>query len=344
MTAFNPNTEQHFCGQDSLHFFTDLAPRSVKLYELANSVHDQGGQNSCTGRATDTALDIFSAYRGQSLNLSWAFAYYIARRMENGSLFNNNDTGVQWCSTMFKAVNKYGICLQSFTEGYGVYDTPTDAAFADAETRKLEVFERIDLFDTKNAIITALAHGIPIAAKFSISRNFGTDSDDPYAQMASFNYPGVRLNEAHPDFYGYHFMAITGYDLDMDCAYVTQSWGNAFGKNGTMAMRWETLLAQLWEAFVPREFAGMTSYVDPKWIVKRNERHNSAYMLNLRKYMYKILTLPEAQYPTWKKARVTRDNMPLLDCTAQDLADAAAPWGVSLPIVESFLATPEQPE
>lgn len=338
MSDFNPFQDQHFGGQSSLKFFTDLAPRSKMLDGFANGVANQGAENECTGEAADVVLDIFSNARGLHLDLSPSFIYWAARAIEGGNSFWGQDEGLQFVANIFRALYLRGAALQSLAPDLDASTKPSDAAFADAADRKVTLFERIDLFDAKNAIITALAHDIPVAAKFSISWGFGgITSDDPLEQMAAFNCPGGRLYPGHPDFMGFHEMPIIGYDQDLDCFFVQNSWGLGFARNGVCAIKSDTLISQLWDSYVPREFAGLTSYVDPKWIVAANERHDSSYMLNLRRYMVKVLD-DKSPLTQLQKSQITRDSMPLYGATAQDLADAAAPWGVTLQVVEDFLA------
>lgn len=150
-------TEKTFAATYSLDLppvdISDL-PESQKTADWLQ-VEDQQQQGSCQGNARSSAEEV-AVYRqteGEIVQLSRQFAYITSQRIDGIS----GDQG----STMeggAKASQKWGSCLEELAKYTGRYYTEfSQAAWSDAEKRKLTSFQRLENYDQ---VLRWIVHGV----------------------------------------------------------------------------------------------------------------------------------------------------------------------------------------
>jgi hypothetical protein len=201
----------------------DLAALPAAVDLSSPPIFDQGAIGSCG--AQSAAADILHAALSQQKlptapTPSRLFIYWIARYVM-GTV--NQDSGVN-NRALLKALAKYGWCDESLWE----HDIrrfkvqPTQEAFKQAATRKIEKYESVpqDLLTMK----AALAAGDTFIFGFSVYSSLETQ-----AVQASGIVPMPKNSDR---FKGGHDVAIVGYDDSTGRFKFKNSWGERWGRNG----------------------------------------------------------------------------------------------------------------
>lgn len=184
---------------------------------------DQRRIGSCGPHTS--ARDIVFAALAQQKQLSVMmpsrnFIYYISRR-EMGPQYVNQDSGVS-NREMLKALNKYGWCdeaLHPYTDGPAFVTRPSDAAFAQAATRK--IVEYLAVPQQLETMKACLAAGDPFIFGFSVYSNMMTPQVE-----ATGDIPMPAGNQQ-----GGHDVLVVDYDDDLQRFILFNSWGE-WGKAG----------------------------------------------------------------------------------------------------------------
>lgn len=205
-------------------------PDKVDLRDHCSPVENQGSIGSCTGNALVGALEYLEnkdkdfEKGDQFVNLSRLFVYYDERMVE-GTV--DKDAGAMIADGI-KTLSEYGVC----TETIWPYDEgkfkvkPSDAAYADALTRKITAYARVN--QDIDSIKKTLASGYPIVFGFTVYDAFESES------MAEFG--DLSLPRANERLIGGHAVLCVGYNDHKKRVIVRNSWGSDWGQDGYFTM------------------------------------------------------------------------------------------------------------
>lgn len=188
--------------------------------------------HNCTANAIATAF-AYSVLKQEEEELyspSRLFTYYNTRLLEGNE---DKDSGATLRSTV-KVMNKVGVCDENFWP-YTISkfkNRPTDICYKEAVGNKAIKYERLNrsLPDFKSC----LAAGFPFVGGFAVYESFETREVTKTGKMVMPN-----KNE---QFRGGHAIIVMGYDDDMGCFIVRNSWGVKWGDKGHFYMPYEYLL------------------------------------------------------------------------------------------------------
>lgn len=204
-------------------------PSMVDLRAQCSPVEDQGQLGSCTGNAWAGMLEFLELKAGTPFqDLSRLFIYYNERVIE-GTV--KQDAGAQ-VRDGAKALANTGVCSETLWP----YDIarfarkPTKAAFADAATRKISQYMRLNTTDDMQA---CLAAGFPFVFGFSVYESFESQA---VAQtgVVDMPKPGEKL-------LGGHAVLCVGYDQSTQRFIVRNSWGTGWGQAGVFTIPFDYL-------------------------------------------------------------------------------------------------------
>lgn len=206
-------------------------PEKVDLREKDLPLFDQGSLGSCTANAISVAFAFNLIKQNQPFFIpSRLFIYYNTRVLEGNA---DKDSGATLRNTV-KSINKVGLCEEQFWP-YDISkfkNKPTTTSYKDAEGNKAIKYERLSrsLYDFKSC----LAAGYPFICGFSVYDSFQSRE---VAKTGKMPMPG-------PDetLLGGHAVAVVGYDDEMQCFIVRNSWGVKWGDKGHFYMPYEYLL------------------------------------------------------------------------------------------------------
>lgn len=209
--------------------------KSADLRPYFRAAQNQGQQGSCLSFTITSIFEyMMKVNQSENCDLSEAFLYYNARNLDQtGDVSVNTDMGSRFKPAM-DSLTQYGIALEMYCPyDEGVYDRkPSEAAYADAATRKLIKALNVDrkVEDVKSAI----AEGYPVAASFTLCESFMPAGG--YISMPTPEEIAETLkNEDDPEKkarHSRHAMAIVGFSDELQMFLVRNSWGQDWGDNG----------------------------------------------------------------------------------------------------------------
>lgn len=193
----------------------------VDLRPWSSPVENQAHLGSCTGQAVVGAYELMvkKQYPEQFEDLSRLFVYYNARLIEGNV---DEDEGA-YIRDAVKAVNKYGICAESFWP----YDielfamTPPISSYTDARNRTIKKYYRVE--GLKN-ILDALSNDYPVVAGMQVYSSF-----DDIEAIENFILPMPTVKD---DIIGGHAVVIVGYDLLKKLVLCRNSFGPDWCRGG----------------------------------------------------------------------------------------------------------------
>jgi C1A family cysteine protease len=203
----------------------DLRPRFVLPF-------DQGNLGSCTGEAIEGVLS-FERHEAKPKTVfagSPLFIYYNERAME-GTI--NVDAGA-YIRNGIKSVVNTGVCsitlwpynIQKFAA------KPPKPCFDDAKKHKALSYARMD--QELDMFRASLADGNPIVFGFSVYTAFESAQ---VAKTGILKMPGPKEK-----LLGGHAVVIVGYDDDLQCFIIRNSWGVKWGLKGYFLMPYKYVL------------------------------------------------------------------------------------------------------
>lgn len=230
--GWTPDTPDHRDLIFSLPKKMKKLPRKIDLRTDELPIFDQGALGSCTANAVSTAF-AYSVLKQQEEDLytpSRLFIYYNTRVLEGNE---DKDSGATLRNTV-KVMNKIGTCDENFWP-YTITkfkNKPTDNCYKEATGNKAIKYERLtrSLYDFKSC----LASGFPFVGGFAVYESFESKEVTKTGKMVMPN-----KNEK---FYGGHAIIVMGYDDEMGCFIVRNSWGTKWGDKGHFYMPYEYLL------------------------------------------------------------------------------------------------------
>jgi len=232
-------------------------PLKVDLRYLTPQVEHQGTLGSCVANAWVNLFEILLKKNNTFVDLSRLFLYYNVREPFPDQCCK--DVGA-YTREGGKDVAARGICKTSLWpyDPSKVNDKPSEEAYTEALTRKVDRYERIYGFDDgpwhdDNAITyvkIALAKGFPVVISMDLTMAF-YDIDGP---LSSHVYEG-RLNGDSS--IGGHAMCIVGYDDDLGGFIVENSWGTNWGDEGFWLLKYELTWLDIRDLWTVTAFDGI---------------------------------------------------------------------------------------
>ena len=213
----------------------DVLPASVDMRAEFIS-RSQGSQASCVGFAV-------SALFG---NASPAFIYN-QRTTSNCK----RDAGMSLYNALAIVASK-GDCVEALMPYItnDICTQPSDAAFADALTRKVNSYSVLWGTQGTAALDGArsyLAAGTPVLVAVPVYQSFYTDANET-----------IGVHAESERYYGGHAMLLVGYDAGGFWA--LNSWGPDWGHDGFAYLSNEFVQQEAWEGWIINGLLGATSY------------------------------------------------------------------------------------
>lgn len=199
-------------------------PSKVDLRQYCSPIDDQQDIGSCTAHAIVGAMEYLELKAGKKLvNLSRLFVYYNERVIENTV---NEDAGAELRDGI-KSVATLGACAESYCKYVTSRFTrkPSATAYKAGLRHLATAYQRIVSFDDMKA---CLAGGNPFVFGFTVYSSFMSDA---VAATGKMPMPSHYEQEE-----GGHAVLAVGYDDDMQCMIVRNSWGTGWGDNGYFYM------------------------------------------------------------------------------------------------------------
>lgn len=257
---------------------TTPIPARLNFVSYVKSVENQGILNACTSNSLVGACELILNANGQFENLSRIFNYYESRN--HSSLIG--DTGA-YLRTAIIALKKKGLPTESKWP-YAIENldvAPPTEVYADASTRLLERYERIDSgityiyseseTDTGSGLISAsgfsiigtqgyildiksaLSEGFIVVIGLSINEIFRSISGNFISQ---YNNSWTGISNANPSIGG-HAVYLVGYDDTYSSFIFANSWGQDWGFNGFGLLPYNSMTSCVQEAWVLKGFKGL---------------------------------------------------------------------------------------
>tara|TARA_Y100000389_G_C17448830_1_gene513334 strand:+ start:853 stop:1767 length:915 start_codon:yes stop_codon:yes gene_type:complete len=214
---------------DFSHMFSSL-PNKIDLRPNCPKVYNQGKLGSCTANAIAAAFEydqMKEKANGKDIDIfvpSRLFIYYCERNMEDST---DHDSGAM-IRDGIKVVHRLGCCdekiwsydIRKFT------DKPPDSVYEDALNHKCVKYMR--LHQCKRTLKACLASGFPFVFGFTVLSSFETEEVAKSGKMPMPKDGDKTL--------GGHAVCAVGYDDEMECFIVRNSWGSEWGDEGYFYM------------------------------------------------------------------------------------------------------------
>lgn len=201
----------------------------LRIYNIP--IFDQGALGSCTANAVSAAFayNIIKQNEEAFYIPSRLFIYYNTRARK-GSI--NIDNGASLRDSV-KSINKIGVCDEQLYP-YIINkfkDKPEDNCYKSASQNKAVKYERVkrSLYNFKST----LNSGFPFMGGFSVYESFKSKEVAKTGKMSIPNQSEKQL--------GGHAILVMGYDDEIECFIVRNSWGVKWGDKGYFYMPYEYL-------------------------------------------------------------------------------------------------------
>jgi C1A family cysteine protease len=216
-------------------------PKSINLAAGLSSPILQGSLNSCTACAFCSIIEYNIKEKKDPINGSGTispsylpsqlFLYY-NERAEEGNIDKNAPVEIR---DGIKAAVKYGVC--NFEMWPYVIDNyaikPPDIAFQTAKSCRALQYKslKIDIGTLKDC----LANGNPFVFGFALPKSFSK-----YPDPGGCSETGMMvMPDENEERMGGHAVAAFGYDDELKCFYVRNSWSEYWGKKGYFYMPYD---------------------------------------------------------------------------------------------------------
>lgn len=247
--------------QDTDYIYKPITCKLEKYIDLKPNVYEidnQGQIGSCTANATTSALEDILNYKKAGKPLSRLFVYWTTRNLIE------NRAGQEGASVrdVIRSCKHFGVCDEKnwpYIEK-NVDIKPSTESFSLAKNQVITRYEKIDTSKGKEVIInsikSALNEKLPIVFSMVIGDKF-MDLRGPWRKQ---KYP--KINKTDNKQAGGHAMTIIGYDDSARNFLVENSWGKEWGDGGFCGIDYNSLIDGLMEAFIVRQFNGISIISD----------------------------------------------------------------------------------
>lgn len=215
---------------------------SLDLSKNFREIQDQGGQGSCLAFALTSVFEYVMRInkRCEEIDLSEAFLYYNARKLDNENSVNE-DSGLHF-KPAIESLYKYGISVEALCRyDENSYDKePPQAAYDDAGKRLLR--KALNVSCSVNDVKSALADGYPVIGSFTLCPSFSNivggfvtmPTEEEIKALSSCGQGEVSKHSSHA-------MVIVGFDDNLQHFLVRNSWGTSWGDRGYCYMPYSYL-------------------------------------------------------------------------------------------------------
>lgn len=210
-------------------------PKKFNYLDFVGEIENQLNTGSCVANATSSSLELLSLRNGIISDYSRLFLYYNLR--ESYDNLKGKDNG-SYLRDGFKVINKLGIPDEKYWE-FNVSNLntePSKEAYSKALQNKVTSYERI--LNDKNCLHnlkTAIFNGFPTIIALTIDKSFYNMKKTLETQ----DYIGTNEQQ---NIVGLHAMSIVGYDDELKCFFVENSWGISWGYKGIFKLSYDVLL------------------------------------------------------------------------------------------------------
>lgn len=291
--------------------------RTVDLRQYVTEIEDQGRYGSCVGNAVCSSGEYTLSKFATFVDLSRLYVYYNARARSGSAVA---DVGCSIFGALAEAT-KLGIANEEIWPYSSEVNTkPDEASYSEGATRLVGRYERLGYTAYDEAtqsqksrnleadIIVALDAGMPVLFGMSLLKQFFYIKG-PLSTHASQYSPG-KITINNPDYVGGHALLIVGYDLDTRQFTVENSWGTSWGDNGYFNTSFETILANCFDTFVIRKFAGYHFDIDNNNKTTRPQEPLLVDLLYYDKVMYSTGGV-NSRSPNYVNVEVSSGTQPL---------------------------------
>ena len=200
-------------------------PSRVSLREYVDYLPSQGNIGCCTASASLLALEILLASKGNRVNLSRLFLYYMTRK-ESGRIGEKGAT----LSGTLESLKRYGSPLEIYWPlTYFRTDTEPDE-HAKQEALRFKIYSYVDI--SSNSYKEYLSSGIPIIVGIRTGKLFW-ELAGPFEEHRYIPINGSNNRISHG-----HAITIIGYDdnLNNGSWIIANSMGPKWGFHGYAAI------------------------------------------------------------------------------------------------------------
>jgi C1A family cysteine protease len=199
-----------------------VLPPSVDMKPDVIEVENQGLFSSCTANAGCSAMELMYNQSGLRHSFSRMYLYYYTRQL--GGILGDEGANAR---DIGKALNKYGVCLESAWPYIPANLTlsPSAPVIAEAAQFKIKSYEKLT-GDLLTQIKNSVAQGVPVLLTIFIYQDFWTVSG-PW-QTHIWN----NTESATNPIIGAHEVLVIGYDDVSHRLLVENSWGPAWADGG----------------------------------------------------------------------------------------------------------------
>lgn len=223
-------------------------PKSVDLREQMSTVENQGQLGSCTANSVVAMFEYLDKKDDQKYtDYSRLFLYYNTRLIE-GTVFVDNGASLR---DTIKSAARFGVCAETgwFGWPYNIEKyriKPTFWCYWNA--RKVVAKEYLRLSNRIEALKHCLIQGFPFVFGFMVYPSFMNCPD--INTVGKLPMPGKKEEAL-----GGHAICAVGYDDDMECFIIRNSWGEDWGIKGYF--------------YMPYQFIENSDYCNDFWTVMR---------------------------------------------------------------------------
>ena len=230
-----PNLEQQLLDETFQPKIDTYIPESIDLRKGFRPIQNQGSQGSCLAHALTAVFEYaMKMNSNEELDLSEAFLYYNARKMDTtGDVSTNIDNGSR-IKPAIESLGKYGLAQEKYCR-YKENDytsKPSEEAYTDAAKRKLLKALNVDRSTT--GVKTALSEGYPVTIILSLCESFAKASLDGYVAMPTQEeIESLSITQDKEQLkHSSHAMVVVGYSDKLRRFILRNSWGEDWGEDG----------------------------------------------------------------------------------------------------------------
>ena len=206
---------------------------SVDLTADFRPIQNQGQQGSCVAFSLTSVFEYAVKLNTKEvMDLSEAFLYYNARKIDDGENFDPAvDDGATFTAAL-KSLSEYGLAEESFCK-YDpniCYKEPSEEAYNNASIRKL--IKALNVERNVSSIKSALAEGYPVLGSFTLCPSFNPSSNGLVSMPTKEELDAIADGTEEKTQHNRHGMVIVGFDDKLQSFLVRNSWGVEWGNKG----------------------------------------------------------------------------------------------------------------
>ena len=227
----SPYDPRDFQSNRHTKMAAERLPTSYKM-PINIPVYDQGGIGSCTANSGCVCFLYECAEQNFSFEPSRLFLYWVTRFLENSVPYDDG----AYIRDVFKALRQFGLAKEQFMP-YIVHkfaEQPSKEAFEDGLNHL--AIEYAAVKKEERIIKQTLMAGGAISFGFYVYESFMKGNWSYTTGLMPMPAKGEQIT-------GGHAVTIVGWDDDIECFLIQNSWGTDWGKEGFFWMPYKFLLS-----------------------------------------------------------------------------------------------------